>query len=69
FDQSLEKMAKTTGHSTAQQAAKIARLANAKKLVIGHFSSRYKDITPLLNEAKEIFPETYAANEGEVFSL
>ena len=69
FDQSLEKMAKTTGHSTAHQAAKIAKLANAKKLVIGHFSSRYKDITPLLNEAKEIFPETYAANEGEVFSL
>ncbi len=69
FDQSLEQMAKTTGHSTAHQAAKIARLANAKKLVIGHFSSRYKEITPLLNEAKEIFPETFAANEGEVFPL
>jgi len=69
FDQNLEKMAKTTGHSTAHQAAKIAKLTNAKKLVIGHFSSRYKDITPLLNEAKEIFPDTYAANEGDVFSL
>ncbi|MDY0197388.1 MAG: ribonuclease Z [Tenuifilaceae bacterium] len=69
FDKSLEKMAKTTGHSTASQAAQIAKLSNAKKLIIGHYSSRYKDVTPLLNEARLIFPETYSAEDGHVFSV
>lgn len=67
FDNALEKLARTTGHSTALQAAEIAHLAKAKKLIIGHFSSRYKDITPLLNEAKERFSETYAAEDGNTF--
>ncbi|HCY01195.1 MAG TPA: ribonuclease Z [Bacteroidales bacterium] len=69
FDKRLEKMAKTTGHSTAEQAAQIAKLSNAKKLIIGHYSSRYKDITPLLDEARLIFPETYSAEDGLVFSI
>jgi ribonuclease Z len=67
FGNDMAKMAKATGHSTAAQAATIAKLAGVKKLIIGHFSSRYKDITPLLNEAREIFPETYAADDGLVF--
>ena len=56
--------AKETGHSTARQAAQIAKMANVKKLMLGHFSARYNDNKILLNEAKEIFSETILANEG-----
>jgi len=56
--------ARKTGHSTARQAAQIAKMANVKKLMLGHFSARYTDNTVLLNEAKEIFPDTILANEG-----
>jgi ribonuclease Z len=52
-------------HSTAEEAATIARMAGAKKLLIGHYSSRYKHLTPLLDEAKAVFNETYLAIEGE----
>ena len=58
-----------TFHSTAKEAAQIAQLANVKKLVIGHFSSRYKDLQPLLAEAKEIFENTELAFEGMNISL
>lgn len=56
--------AKETGHSTARQAARIAKLANVKNLMLGHFSARYTDNKILLNEAKEVFPNTELANEG-----
>lgn len=56
--------AKETGHSTARQAAQIAKLANVKKLMLGHFSARYQDNTELLREALEVFPHTILANEG-----
>ena len=56
--------AKKTGHSTAGEAAKIAQLANVKKLMIGHFSSRYENFDLLLNEALQIFPNTVLANEN-----
>lgn len=56
--------AKQTGHSTAQQAAEIAKRANVKKLMLGHFSARYPDNQILLNEAKGIFENTILANEG-----
>lgn len=55
--------AKQTGHSTAKQAAEIAKSANVKKLILGHFSARYNDNTDLLEEAKSIFPNTILANE------
>lgn len=58
-----------TKHSTAADAARIARLAAVQKLVIGHFSARYRELSPLLKEAKEIFPNTYLAQEGETFSI
>lgn len=63
-----EKMARAmeTMHSTARQAGMIARAAKVKRLIIGHFSSRYKDLTPLLDEAREIFPDTDLALEGSV---
>ncbi len=51
-------------HSTAKEAATIALKANAKKLVIGHFSARYNDAEGLLREAKEVFSETALAQDG-----
>jgi ribonuclease Z len=50
-------------HMTGEQAAKIAQQANAKKLVLTHFSQRYRDVDELLQEAKDIFPETVAAHD------
>ncbi|MFV0536602.1 MAG: ribonuclease Z [Dysgonomonas sp.] len=56
--------AKQTGHSTAHQAAEIAKRANVKRLMLGHFSARYPDNQILLDEAKEVFENTILANEG-----
>ena len=56
-------------HSTAQQAATIAAKAGAERLLIGHFSSRYKQFAPFLDEARAVFPETYLAVEGETMSI
>jgi ribonuclease Z len=53
-----------TAHSTAAEAAEIARLAAVKKLVIGHFSSRYDDEQLFKLEADKIFPDTILASEG-----
>lgn len=64
FAKADEIKAKKTGHSTSEQAATIAKLANVKKLMLGHFSSRYTDNQTLLKEAKLIFPNTMLANEN-----
>jgi len=69
FAADLEDLARKTFHTTSMQAAEIARMAQVKKLVIGHFSSRYKDVAPLVAEARAIFPETHAANDGDCFEL
>lgn len=55
--------AKETFHTTAAQAAEIARKAEVKKLLIGHFSARYEDENILLQEASAIFPDTQLAKE------
>lgn len=57
------------GHSTARQAATIAREANVGKLVLGHFSKSYTDETPLVEQAREIFPDTIAATEGMIIPV
>jgi len=59
--------ANETHHTTAQQAAEIALKTNAKKLLIGHFSARYKTLNELLDEARSIFPATELAIEGRTF--
>lgn len=51
-------------HSTAREAATIAKKAGVKKLVIGHFSARYKEVESLLQEAKEVFPATILGQDG-----
>ena len=56
--------AKETYHSTALQAAETARDAEAKQLVIGHFSARYEDESQLLEESKAIFPNSILAKEN-----
>ena len=61
--------AKETYHSSARQAALIAKAARVKKLVIAHFSARISDETILLDEAREVFPATTLANEGMVLEL
>jgi ribonuclease Z len=61
--------AKETFHTTALQAAKIAEKSNATKLLLGHFSSRYIDLSILEEEAKTIFKNTELALEGKVFKL
>ena len=70
FGKDCEQRAKETFHSTAQQAATLAKNSNVKKLVIGHFSSRYNnDENPLLAQAREIFEDTSLANENKTFIL
>ena len=61
--------ANQTNHSTSKQAGEIAKRANVGKLIIGHFSSRYKELEPLLNEAKAVFPNTVLAEEGQNFEI
>jgi len=56
-------------HSTAKEAALIALKAKAGKLILGHFSARYEDLNPLLEEAKSIFPSTILSEEGLNISL
>jgi ribonuclease Z len=58
-----------TYHSTAFQAAQIAKMANVGQLLIGHFSARYNDAQPLLLEARAEFESTYEAVEGQTFSV
>ena len=69
FADSEKERAKLTFHSTARQAAEIAREAGAKRLVIGHYSSRYDDEETLLQEAREVFGNTDCADEGKVFCI
>lgn len=57
-------LAKERFHSTAAQAAEIARMADARQLIIGHYSMRYDNTDGLLAEARQVFPRSIAANEG-----
>ena len=64
FADDLEALANERGHSTARQAATVARESNVGQLVIGHYSSRYEDESLLLEQAREVFPNTIAATEN-----
>lgn len=64
-----KKLAKATGHSTAKEAGLFARKCSAKKLIIGHYSSRYNDFKILLNEAKSEFILTEEARDMSSFDV
>ena len=69
FAEDMSGRAGETHHCTAKQAGAIARKANAGQMIIGHFSARYKDLSILLRETKEIFDNTVLAVEGETYKV
>ncbi len=69
FLHELLPRATQTNHSTAKQAGEIAKAAQVGQLIIGHFSSRYKDVSPLLEEAQTVFPNTILAEDGLVLKF
>jgi ribonuclease Z len=69
FVEAERERAKATFHSTAAEAAEIARRAQVKQLVIGHFSARYENDAILKKEADQTYPGTILANEGMVISV
>lgn len=69
FDKSLSEMAKSVLHSTTVDAATTAMNAGVGTLMIGHFSARYDDINPLVQEARALFPSTIPAIDGETYDL
>jgi len=69
FDNSNQSLAEQTLHSTAAQAAMVAKKAGAGKLLIGHYSARHKDLDALLAEAQEVFPESYLSEEGITYEI
>ncbi len=69
FGEDMRQRIAMTAHSTARDAASIAAQAEVKRLLIGHYSSRYTDVTPLLSEACAVFPNTTAAQEGLIIHL
>lgn len=64
FAECDKRRARETCHSTARQAAEMARMIRARRLCIGHFSARYDDEELLLQEAQTIFPDTVLAREN-----
>ena len=69
YDASSIARARQYNHSTAEEAATVARDAKVKQLIIGHFSARYEDETILLDEARKVFPNTVLAAEGKSFDV
>lgn len=65
----MQERAAERYHSTARQAAQIAKIAGAKKLLLGHFSSKYEDLTPFYKEASEVFDQVELACEGVTFRI
>lgn len=69
YDEQNKQRAKMFYHSTAAQAATVARDANVNTLLLGHYSARYDDEFALLKEAKNIFPNSHLSNEGDIFDV
>lgn len=69
FLDNLKDMAKQTMHTTAKQAAEIAKQAEVKRLLIGHFSSRYDNVEGFYDEASTVFSHTNIVEEGQTYCI
>ena len=69
FMEEMKERANLTYHTTTAQAGLIATAAAVKKLIIGHFSARYKDLSPLLKEVQKEFKNAHLALEGHKFEV
>ena len=69
FTSELQQRARDTGHSTAREAAEVACQAGAGRLLLSHFSARYTDVQPIVDEARAVFQNTEAAEELERYAL
>ena len=69
FLHNLKEMADYTGHTTALEAARIARKANVGKLILGHFSNRYNDLSVFTDEAREVFPNSFLPKALEAVKI
>ena len=69
YTSGLKELAEATNHSTARDAALCAAEAGAGRLLLGHYSSRYKDLEPFLEEAQKVFPETLLAKDGDIIEI
>lgn len=69
FLHELKDMADYTGHTTAMEAARIARKANVGKLILGHFSNRYHDLNVFTDEAREVFANTFLPKALEAVKI
>ena len=69
FLEDKKELTTRTKHSTAKEAASIAKLANAKQLILGHYSSRYDDLDKFKQEAQTIFQNVSLAESGKVFEI
>lgn len=69
FDSTFASIAEERQHCTAAQSASVASAAGAGRLLLTHFSARYREIDPVLEEAKAIFPNTLCAEDGEKYEL
>lgn len=67
FMNDMKIRAHQTYHSTAAEAAEVAKITQAKKLLLGHYSARYKELEPLLEEAKAIFEQSQLSIEGRSY--
>jgi len=69
FMHELKDLARKSTHTTAKQAATIARDAEVTKLLLGHFSSRYRDLKPLKEEAADVFPNVELAKDNQEYFI
>lgn len=58
-DKAVDRM-----HSTCVEAAELAKKAGVRRLALTHFSARYRNVSPLVREAREVFPDAFAASDG-----
>ncbi|WP_375583608.1 ribonuclease Z [Cyclobacterium xiamenense] len=69
FMEAEKDRAKQTKHSTGKEAAEIAKEAAVKRLLLGHYSVRYSNLQPLLEEAREVFPNSFLSEEGSIYRI